>query len=231
VKVEGLGDFEAYPNRDSVPYVQTYGIPETRTMYRGTLRYPGWCDAWQKFVELGLLDLKERNDLQGLSFRQLMARLIGKPEAEDLKRDLAAHLDIAPDSAVMKRFEWLGLLSHEPLPPGGTVLDVLAAQMQKKLQYEEGERDMIVLLHDFVVQYPDREEHIVSTLIDFGTPGGDTSMARTVGLPAAIACRLVLEGQIQLTGVHVPVLPEIYEPVLDELEQLGVGMEERVEPM
>jgi len=229
VHVEGLGDFDAYPNRDSLPYIQTYGIPETRTMYRGTLRYPGWCETWQKFVELGLLDLTERDDLAGLTFRQLMAGIIGRPDTADLKQDLAAHLGIAPDSEVMMRFEWLGLLDDEPLPPERTVLDVLAAQMLKKLQYDEGERDMIVLMHDFVAQYPDRREHIVSTLVDFGIPGGDTSMARTVGLPAAIASRLILEGRIRLTGVHIPVLPEIYEPVLDELEGLGIKMEERVE--
>ncbi|HEC34442.1 MAG TPA: saccharopine dehydrogenase [Chloroflexi bacterium] len=235
IHVEGVGDLDAYPNRDSLPYIQTYGIPETGTMYRGTLRYPGWCETWQKFVELGLLDLTERNDLEGLTFRQLMARLIRKPETDDLERDLAAHLGIAPDSDVMMRFAWLGLLGDEPLPPERTILDVLAAQMQKKLQYEEGERDMIVLLHDFVAVYRQglgarpRKEHIVSTMIAFGVPGGDTSMARTVGLPAASACRLILEGQIRLTGVHIPVLPEIYEPVLDELARMGIEMEERVE--
>jgi hypothetical protein len=90
---------------------------------------------------------------------------------------------------------------------------------------------MIVLLHDFVAQYPDRQEHITSTLLDFGIPGGDTAMARTVGLPAAIATRFILEGDINLTGVHIPVIPEIYDPVLDELEQLGVQMEEHVETL
>ncbi|MGD1996186.1 MAG: saccharopine dehydrogenase C-terminal domain-containing protein [Anaerolineae bacterium] len=231
VHVESLGIFDAYPNRNSLPYTETYGIPETRTMYRGTLRYPGWCETWQKFVELGLLDLTRRDDLKGLTFRQLMAQLIDKSDTESLKRELAAHLDIAPDSDVMMRFEWLGLLSDEPLPKEETTLDVLAAQMQKKLQYQEGERDMIVLLHDFIAQYPNRREHITSTLIDFGIPGGDTAMARTVGLPAAIGSRLVLEGQIQLTGVHTPVLRQIYEPVLEELAQLGIGMEEQVEQL
>lgn len=229
VTLEGLGDLEAYPNRDSLPYVQIYGIPETHTMYRGTLRYPGWCETWQKFVELGLLDLTERDDLGGLTFRRLMLRLTGKPGSGDIRWDLATHLGIAPDSEVMERFAWLGLLSDEPLPPARTILDVLAKQMQERLRYAEGERDMIVLLHDFVVAYPDRKEHIVSTLIDFGVPGGDTSMARTVGLPAAIASRLILEGRIRQRGVCIPTLPEIYEPVLDELAELGIGMEERIE--
>lgn len=226
VPVEGVGVLEAYPNRDSLPYIQLYGIPEARTMYRGTLRYPGWCETWQKFVELGLLDLTEREDLAGMTYRQLLAQRIGRPQTTDLRRDLAVHLNLPEDSPILDRFEWLGLLSDDPLPPQRTILDVLAVRMQEKLQYAPGERDMVVLLHDFVAEYPDRRERIRSWLVDFGIPHGDTAMARTVGLPAAIATRLILQGVIRLTGVHIPVLPEIYRPVLAELEERGVRVEE-----
>lgn len=229
VPVEGVGDLEAYPNRDSLPYIQLYGIPEARTMYRGTLRYPGWCETWQKFVELGLLDLTEREDLAGMTCRQLLAHLISRPETSDLRRDLAVHLNIPADSPILDRFEWLGLFRDDPLPPERTILDVLAVRMQEKLQYAPGERDMVVLLHDFVAEYPDRRERIRSWLVDFGIPHGDTAMARTVGLPAAIATRLILQGGIRLTGVHIPVLPEIYGPVLAELEERGIGVEEQQE--
>jgi len=226
VPVEGVGDLEAYPNRDSLPYIQLYGIPEARTMYRGTLRYPGWCETWQKFVELGLLDLTEREDLAGMTYRQLLAHLIGRPETSDLRRDLAVHLNIPVDSPILDRFEWLGLFRDDPLPLERTILDVLAVRMQEKLQYAPGERDMVVLLHDFVAEYPDRRERIRSWLVDFGIPHGDTAMARTVGLPAAIATRLILQGVIRLTGVHIPVLPEIYGPVLAELEERGIRVQE-----
>jgi saccharopine dehydrogenase-like NADP-dependent oxidoreductase len=228
VPVGGVGDLVAYPNRDSLPYRDLYGIPETRTIYRGTLRYPGWCETWQAFVELGLLDLTERDDLAGLTWRQLIARLIGKPEAKDVRGELATRLGLSRDSAVLDRFEWLGLLSDEPLPDAPTILDALAVPMEARLRYEPGERDMLVLLHDFIAEYPGRTEHITSTMVDFGIPHGDTSMARTVSLPAAIATRLILEGRINLTGVHIPVRPEIYEPVLDELEQMGIRVEEHV---
>ncbi|MBC7226337.1 MAG: saccharopine dehydrogenase NADP-binding domain-containing protein [Thermoflexales bacterium] len=231
VPVEGVGILEAYPNRDSLPYIQLYGIPEARTMYRGTLRYPGWCETWQKFVELGLLDLTERDDLAGMTYRQLLAHLIGRPQTSDLRRDLAVHLNLPEDSPVLDRFEWLGLLSDDPLPPQRTILDVLAVRMQEKLQYAPGERDMVVLLHDFLAEYPDRRERIRSWLVDFGIPHGDTAMARTVGLPAAIATRLILQGVIPLTGVHIPVLPEIYRPVLAELEERGIRVEEQVEQL
>ncbi len=198
-------------------------------MYRGTLRYPGWCETWQKFVELGLLDLTEREDLAGMTYRQLLAQLIGCPETSDLRRDLAVHLNLPEDSPVLDRFEWLGLFSDAPLPPQRTILDVLAVRMQEKLQYAPGERDMVVLLHDFVAEYPDRRERIRSWLVDFGIPYGDTAMARTVGLPAAIATRLILQGVIRLTGVHIPVRPEIYQLVLAELEERGIRVEERLE--
>ena len=231
VSVEGLGNLDTYPNRDSTPYVEIYDIPETQTMYRGTLRYPGWCDTWQKIVELGLLDLAERDDLSGMTYAQLIASMIGLQDTTDLETELATHLGIETNSGVMERFKWLGLLDDKPIPTAPTVLDAVADLMQEKLQYSELERDMIVLLHDFVIEYPDRKEHVTSTLIDFGVPGSDTSMARTVGLPAAIATKLVLDGKINLTGVHVPVLPEIYEPVLDELAQLGIEMKEQIEKL
>ena len=225
--VEGLGDLEAYPNRDSLPYIDLYGIPEAETMYRGTLRNLGWCDVMQKLNELGYFSLEEQPDLPGKTFRQVMADLIGGPETADLKADLAAYLNVSPNSGVMMALEWLGLLDDVPVPPKTTLLDVLADQMLAKMPYREGERDMVVLVHEFVAAYPDREERITATLLDFGIPNGDTAMARTVGLPAAIASRLILEGKIRLTGVHIPVLPEIYEPVLDELADLGIEVKER----
>jgi len=225
--VEGLGDLEAYPNRDSLPYIDLYGIPEVETMYRGTLRNLGWCDVMQKLNELGYFSLEEHPDLPGKTFRQVMADLIGRPETSDLKADLAAYLNVSPNSGVMMALEWLGLLDDAPVPPKTTLLDVLADQMLARMPYREGERDMVVLVHEFVAAYPDREERITATLLDFGVPNGDTAMARTVGLPAAIASRLILEGRIGLTGVHIPVLPEVYEPVLDELASLGIEVKER----
>ncbi|MFO7740918.1 MAG: saccharopine dehydrogenase C-terminal domain-containing protein [Anaerolineae bacterium] len=226
--VNGLGDYEAYPNRDSLPYVDRYGIPEADTMYRGTLRNLGWCDVMQKLNELGYFSLDERPDLPQTTFRQVMAGLIGKEPLPDLRLDLASHLNVAPNSGVMTALEWLGLLDAEPVPEKMTLLDVLADQMLEKMRYGEGERDMVVLVHEFRVDHEGREEAISATLVDFGDPDGDTAMARTVGLPAAIGARMILEDRIDLSGVHIPVLPEIYEPILDELEHLGISFEERI---
>ena len=240
--VEGLGDLEAYPNRNSLPYIEIYGIPETDTMYRGTLRYMGWCDVMQRLNEMGAFSLEEQTDLAGMTFRQVMARLLGTEDTASLKSDLAASLKLAPNSGVMMSLEWLGLLSDAPVSDRATLLDILADQMLVKMSYREGERDMVILVHEFTAAYTqssisghspsgkeERQERITSTLIDFGIPGGDTSMARTVGLPAAIGARLILEEKVTTTGVHIPVLPEIYEPVLEELEKLGIACAERTE--
>jgi saccharopine dehydrogenase-like NADP-dependent oxidoreductase len=230
VEVEGkLINFEGYPNRDSLSYAETYGITSTHTMFRGTLRNIGWCATLKKMIELGLLDEAERGDLAGLTYAQFMAKLIGKSTG-DLKANLAARLDIASDSFIISNMEWLGLLSNEPLPAGPkSPIDILTADMLAKMQYAPGERDMLILQHEFLAEYPNRKEKITSTMIDFGIPHGDTSMNRTVGLPAAVGVRLILEGKIKTAGVLVPVTPEIYLPVLEELQRLGLQFTEKTQ--
>ncbi len=228
VEIEGFGTLEGYPNRDSIPYIDTYSVHGVKTMFRGTLRYPGWCETLKKIAELGLLDETERNDIAGLTLAQFTGKMINS--SGNLKSDLAAFLQIDEDSFVISNLEWLGLLGDDPVPAGAkSPLDVLAGRMLEKMQYAPGERDMLVMQHEFIAKYPDRTEKTTSTMIDYGIPHGDTSMSRTVGLPAAIATRLILEGKINLTGVQVPVLPEIYEPVLAELESMGIKFTEKTE--
>ena len=225
--VPGLGDFEAYPNRDSVSYAEAYGIPETKTMLRGTLRYPGWCRTMKKIGDLGLLDQTER-DFSGMTYAGLLKELAHAAPREDLRGALARALNLDPGSEIIRNITWLGLLGEEPIRAGkSTALDVLAGLMIEKLKYAEGERDMIVLQHMFLAARPDgTKEKITSTLIDYGVPHGDSSMSRTVGLPAAIGARFILDGKIRLTGVRTPTEPEIYGPILDELKNRGVKFKE-----
>jgi saccharopine dehydrogenase-like NADP-dependent oxidoreductase len=230
VPVPGAPEMEGYPNRDAVPYAEIYGIPTAQTVFRGTLRYPGWCETLIKIVNLGLMKLEEK-DWTGLSYKQFVGQLIGY-EGKDVRGAAAQYLDLDPGSFVLDRLEWLGLFSDDPLPLAyGAPLDILTARMLEKMPYEEGERDMLVMHHQFDAQYADRAEAITSTMIDYGIPGGDSSMSRTVGLPAAIATRMILQGQINRKGVVVPMSPDIYEPILDELEKMDIHLEEVARPI
>jgi saccharopine dehydrogenase (NADP+, L-glutamate forming) len=227
--IEGLGIFEGYPNRNSLPYRELYGVPETKTMLRGTLRNIGWCETIRTMVRLGLLDQEEK-DWTGLTYAGFCRKLLNT-QAEDIKKEISDRLGIPLGLAIFRRLEWLGLFGDEPLPlQKGSALDIIGARMTRELAYAAGERDMIVLQHEFIASYPDAgKERIISTLIDFGIPGGDSSMARTVGLPAAIGTKLILEGKIKETGVHIPVGPAIYQPILAELKTLDISFKERRE--
>ncbi len=230
VHIEGLGEFEGYPNRNSLPYADIYTIPDARTIFRGTLRNVGWCETLRKLVDAGWMS-DEAIDLTGFTFGQLTAKLLGTP-GTDVRQEAKERMSITADSYAFKNLEWLGLFSDEPLPlTTGSPLDVLAAHMGAKMSYDEGERDMLIMQHEFIAEYPDRKEKITSTMIDYGIPHGDTSMSRTVGLPAAIAARMILQGEVKLTGVHRATIPEIYDPVLAELKEMGIGFTEKVEPI
>ena len=229
-EVKGLGQLEVYPNRDSMLYQSLYGLDNIKTLFRGTFRYSGWCETLLKIVQLGYLDDNEKPELQGKSFAEVTAFLIGSDKPGQLRNELAQFLGLPSESSVIDRLEWLGLFSGDPVKAEPvTLLNILATRMLEKMPYKKTERDMIVLQHDFMAKYPDgKKEKICSLLIDYGIVGGDSAMARTVSLPAAIAAKLIMQEKIPLTGVHIPVQPEIYEPVLAELEQMGIKFKESV---
>jgi saccharopine dehydrogenase-like NADP-dependent oxidoreductase len=228
LEISGLSHFQAYPNRDSLPYIDLYGLKGIQSMYRGTLRNPGWCDTWKLMVDLGLLSLDPLTPVKGETYRELMARHIGCDPSDDVEAAAAGSAGVSRTSEKFKNLSWLGLFSDEPAAEGKTLLDVIAIRLEQKLAYRPNERDMIVLHHDIMAEKPDagKRRKITSTLIDFGIPGSDSSMARTVSLPAAIAVKLILDGKIRETGVHIPVIPSLYEPILSALESLNIKFRE-----
>ncbi len=229
VQIEGLDEFEGYPNRDSLPYADLYQINPTDWMFRGTLRNPGWCDTLTRIADLGLLDERPLA-ARPATLRELTAVLLGVPADTDLTAELCQRWDLSPDAKPITDLAWLGLLDDDPVPPGKRApIDILTDVMLARMAYKPEERDLLIMQHEFVAEYADRREAITATMIDYGIPNGDTSMSRTVGLPAAIGARLILQGEIAVTGVHAPVIPEIYEPVLAELRELGIGLTERTE--
>jgi saccharopine dehydrogenase-like NADP-dependent oxidoreductase len=225
-EVPGMGKFEMYPNRDSMSYIGIYDIPEVETMLRGTYRNLGWCSTLKKIADLNLLSLDEQS-FEGLTYSEMLRNAVDSDE-EDIRQALAKEIDVKSDSPILDRLEWLGLFSQEDIPQEvDTRLDALCHLFVEKMQYAPGERDMILMHHEFIIQYPDRKEKVTSILADYGIPNGDSSMSRTVALPVAIASRMILEGKIDIKGVHRPILPEIYNPILDELESLGIQFEEQ----
>jgi len=230
--IPGLGKFELYPNRDSVPYKELYGLKDAETVMRGTYRFPGWCDTLKKMVDLGMMNDSPSPKLKGASYKEMMAQLVDEDSKETnpdpIREKIAAKVSISVDSDIMKRLEWLGLFSDEKVPGYDNPLDILCTLMQKKLYYKPGEKDMLLMKHTFTVENKDKSrDTITSTLVDFGIPGGDTSMARTVSLPLAIGVRLMAEEKIPLAGIQIPTVKTIYEPVLNALEQLNIKMEEK----
>jgi saccharopine dehydrogenase (NADP+, L-glutamate forming) len=228
--VKGVGAFENYPNRNSVPYKDIYGLKDAKTVYRGTFRMTGWCETLRNIVALGWLSEELPKGFTGKTYGDLTRQLIGAKPKDNLPFTTALFLDLKPYSAVIKRLEWLGLFGNEPLPKDkNNPLNYLNVRTLEKMSMGAHERDMVVMHHEFIAEYPSKKEYVTSTLVDYGIPDGDTSVARTVALPAAIAVKMILKKEINMTGVHIPVIPEIYNPILDELEGMGIKFEEKTE--
>lgn len=221
-----IGALEVYPNRDSVSYIDIYGIPETKTMYRGTFRYKGWCETLDIMKQLGMLD-DTVLDFMGKSWTDFLAEMTGLG-INDLKGSLIKKLGLSESSVPVRALEWLGFFSDEKLKYRATTpFEVVSDRMIEKMMLKENERDMVALQHIFLASWPDgKKEVIKSSMLDYGTPATNTAIAKTVALPAAIAVRMMLENRIDAKGVLRPVLPEIYNPVLDELKSLGIEMNE-----
>jgi saccharopine dehydrogenase-like NADP-dependent oxidoreductase len=237
VDVEGVGRLEAYANRDSLAYLDAFGLEGVETMIRGTLRYPGWSETWAQIVSLGLPNEKLRiPDLARRSYREVVEMFLPLNIAEPrIEQRIARFLHISPTGRIMENLRWLGLFSEEPTGcPGDTAAAMLIHLLQERLPLAEGMRDVVVLVHELEVVYPDGQhpsERITSTLVSTGEAEGPTAMARTVGLPTAAAAQLLLDGKLPLTGCHIPTHPLVYEPVLSELSAAGLEFIESSRPL
>jgi saccharopine dehydrogenase-like NADP-dependent oxidoreductase len=235
VDVEGVGDLEAYPNRDSLGYLKTFGLDHVSTMIRGTLRYPGWSETWSRIVQLGLPNESVSiPDLANRTYREVVEMFLPmNVSGPKIETRVARFLGISPTGGIMDKLRWLGLFSEEKTGcQGESSAAMLVDLLQRKLPLADDEHDMVVLVHELDVEYPDSDrpdEKITSTFVVQGEPGGFTAMSKTVGLPAALAAGLILEGKLHLTGVQLPTHPSIYEPILDSLRERGMEFVERVE--
>jgi len=231
VEIPSVGTFEGYPNRDSVSYMDTYGFSNrVKDMFRGTLRNQGYCMLLTQMIRLGLIEDAPQQDFSNTTYRGLMEKMFNQP----LEETIPAKLKVSAQESPLEAMKFIGLLSDEPIEiESGSLMDMLADRMQKTLAYKPGERDMLLMRHDITFEYEGgkRKERVTAIMVDFGIPNGDSSMARTVSLPAAIGTRMLLEDKIRLRGVQIPVVADIYNPVLEELEKMGIGFKETREKL
>ncbi|WP_100629268.1 saccharopine dehydrogenase family protein [Algoriphagus formosus] len=229
IHFKGLGEYEGYPNRDSLGYRKTYGLENIPTMLRGTLRRTGFCKAWDILVQLGLTDDSiELNPPQGSSKRDFLNSFLPFDTDRSVEEKLT---DFFPemDFPTFEKIQWIGLFSHDPLPIyQGSPAQILQAILEKEWALEEADRDMIVMQHQFEIRKGDKHQKLLSSLVVKGENASLTAMAKTVGLPLAIAVDLFLEGKIKLKGLHIPIKPEIYLPILEKLEEFGIRFEEEL---
>ncbi len=224
-KVEKM---HVYPNRDSLPYIDIYGIPEVKTMFRGTFRYKNWCDALDLLKLLKLTNNQELN-LKGKTFAQVTTEINGF-ESNSLKKSIKTKFNIGDNHVGLKAIEWLGVLDEKLIPLKiGSAFDLISNLMIDKMMMKDSERDMVIMQHILNITKPNGEkETIVSRMLNYGNEEY-SSIAKTVALPAAIGVKLILDKKILDTGVLIPIKKSIYKPILAELKNFGIEMTENIE--
>jgi saccharopine dehydrogenase-like NADP-dependent oxidoreductase len=232
IDVEELGSFDGYANRDSLSYRKIYGLNNIPTMLRGTLRQLSYCKAWNVFIQLGLTDDSYViEDSEHLTYAQLVeAFLPNNLNGKSLKSKVASFIHTSEESEKIKMVEWTGIFENKSIGlKNATPAQVLQQLLEQKWKLKEGDKDMIVMIHDFKIRNQKSEiKNLKSALVVKGEDSTYTAMAKTVGLPAAIAAKNVLNGTMKIRGVQLPVQKEIYEPVLKELESFGIKFSEKI---
>jgi saccharopine dehydrogenase-like NADP-dependent oxidoreductase len=229
IEIEGYGRFEGYANRDSLKYRSVYGLEDIPTIYRGTLRRPGFCRSWDVFVKLGMTDDSYfLEDLEDMTYRQFINLFLAYNPQDSVELKLMHYLNIPQDSELMHKLEWLGVFSDTKIGmKRATPAQMLQKILEEKWALGENEKDMIVMYHKFGYELNGELKMLESSMVTKGRGKNDTAMARTVGLPVGIATRLILNGSITTPGVQIPITKEIYKPMLAELAENDITFNEK----
>jgi saccharopine dehydrogenase-like NADP-dependent oxidoreductase len=228
ISIIGYGDFEGYANRDSLSYRQIYGLEDIPTIYRGTLRKPGFCKYWNVFVQLGLTDdhliLQDSENLTPRTFINALLPYEETTPVEEKWLNACQPLGISDIS----KFEWLGLFdgTHKIGLKNATAAQLLEKILLDKWVLEPHDKDMLVMVHQFEFLLNGQKRFIESSMVNLGDDQVQTAMSKTVGYPVGICAKLILANQISEKGVLLPTKPEVYNPILDELEGLGIVFQE-----
>ncbi|MDH5398708.1 MAG: saccharopine dehydrogenase NADP-binding domain-containing protein [Cyclobacteriaceae bacterium] len=226
--ISGYGHFEGYANRDSLKYLDVYGLRGIKTLYRGTLRRPGFCRTWDIFVQLGATDDSyEMEGVKNMTHREFINSFLSYNPSDSVELKLAHYLNLELDGPEIHRLKWSGFFEEDLIGlEKGTPAQILEHILKKKWSMEANDIDMIVMWHKFNYLESDQEKEIHSTLVAKGDDELFTAMSKTVGYPVGIATKLILQGKISVKGVKIPIFEEIYKPVLAELKGLGFELEE-----
>ncbi len=229
IEIEELGNFEAYPNRDALKYQKAYQLEDVLTLERGTLRRKGFAKAWDLLIQLGLTnDEILIEHLADIHYKDFTLRFMPHTETKDAQKTLANYLNIAEVEEAFQKILWLGLLSEQKIGlKKATPAQVLLHLLSEKWALKTTDCDMIVMQHQIGYEMENKNYLFTADLVVKGENAQRTAIAKTVGLPLAIATKLLMEGKIKLSGVFIPTLPELYEPILEELKLYGIEFQIR----
>lgn len=231
INIEGYGKFEGYANRDSLSYIDIYGLQGIKTMFRGTLRRLGFCRAWDLFVQLGMTDDSYTiPDSDKLTHRQFINLFLAYNKHDSVELKLKHYLKLEQDDVDMwEKLEYTGIFSQEKVGlKNATPAQILQHILEKKWKLNENDKDMIVMFHKFhYIDSNHKMNELHSYLVVEGTDEHRTAMAKTVGLPVAIVTKMILANQISERGVLVPVKKEVYAPILKELASYQINFTEK----
>jgi len=231
--LNGDGKFEAYANRDSLKYRSVYGLDDIPTMYRGTIRKVGFSRAWNTFVQLGMTDDTYRiEDSENMSYRDFVNLFLAYSPSDSVELKLRSYLKIDQDDIMWDKLVELDIFNPNKKVglKNATPAQILQKILLDSWTLEEDEKDMIVMHHKFGYEINGEKRQIESSLVVKGENQTFTAMAKTVGLPVAIATLKILNKEITTPGVQIPITKEVYEPILKELEEYGIKFSEKKVP-
>ncbi|QHT69366.1 saccharopine dehydrogenase [Rhodocytophaga rosea] len=233
VSVDEFGVLEAYGNRDSLSYREVYGLQNADTIVRGTLRKNGFCKAWQLLVKLGVTDDSYTlENSENMTYHDFVSTFLSNEseESKSIEQRVAEYMGVSESGEEMEKLKWLGIFGDEKIDlANATPAQILQQLLERRWMLAPNDKDMVVMQHQFNYELNGEKKNLVSSLIIKGEDSIHTAMAKAVGLPLAVAAKLIIQGKIDAKGVQIPVWREIYEPVMEELEHLGIQFKEHTE--
>ena len=230
LEIENYGRFEALANRDSLKYREIYGLEDVKTLYRGTIRRVGFSRAWNIFVQLGMTD--DSYIMEGsehMSYREFTNSFLPYKPYDSVELKLRHCLKIDQDDVIWDKLLELDIFNDNKIIglKDATPAQILQKILMDKWKLAEDEKDMIVMYHKFGYELDGEKKQIESNMVVIGDDQTYTAMAKTVGLPVAIAALKILNGEIKTPGVQLPITKEVYEPILKELQSYGINFKEK----